>query len=111
MKKTDDETLIQAIRLLARDIISEDGVARSVIMEAADRIEERSIQMTDELRKRIIEKLDADKCLDTLDDGYLRFWPSPNRGCFSADALRVIADEIDSRNEEYDRFMKKMRTK
>lgn len=45
MKRTDDETLIQALRLLARDIISEDGVARSVIMEAADRINEQAMAL------------------------------------------------------------------
>lgn len=45
MKKTDDETLIQALRLLARDIISDDGIAQSTIREAADRIEELRVQL------------------------------------------------------------------
>lgn len=67
--------------------------------------------MNEETKKSIIEKLDAGKCLETLDDGYLHFWPSPNRGCFSADALRVIADELDRRNEEWDKQVREMRTK
>lgn len=40
MKKTDDQTLISALRILARDIISSDGVANATIAEAADRLEE-----------------------------------------------------------------------
>jgi len=39
MKQTDTDTLVQALRLLARDIHCEDGIATSVIREAADRIE------------------------------------------------------------------------
>lgn len=39
MKRTDDQTLISALRVLARDIQSEDGVANAAIAEAADRIE------------------------------------------------------------------------
>lgn len=39
MKQTDTDTLVQALRILANDIHCEDGVATSVIREAADRIE------------------------------------------------------------------------
>lgn len=38
--KTDTPVLISALRILARDIISEDGVANAAILEAADRLEE-----------------------------------------------------------------------
>jgi hypothetical protein len=38
--KTDDQTLIAALRILARDIISSDGVANATIAEAAERLEE-----------------------------------------------------------------------
>lgn len=38
--KTDTETLVAAMRVLARDIQSEDGIANSAIAEAADRLEE-----------------------------------------------------------------------
>jgi len=37
--KTDTETLVAAMRVLARDIQSEDRVANSAIAEAADRLE------------------------------------------------------------------------
>ena len=40
MKKTDDQTLISALRILARHIQSDDGVANAAITEAADRLEE-----------------------------------------------------------------------
>jgi uncharacterized protein (UPF0212 family) len=38
--KTDTATLIKAMRILARDIESGDGVANAAIAEAADRLEE-----------------------------------------------------------------------
>lgn len=38
--KTDNATLIAALRILANDIQSEDGIANACIAEAADRIEE-----------------------------------------------------------------------
>ena len=44
MKSTDTYTLVQALRILARDIHCEDGVATSVIREAADRIEHLDIE-------------------------------------------------------------------
>ena len=42
MRKTDDKVLIAAMRFLAQDIVTEDGVANSAIAEAADRLEELS---------------------------------------------------------------------
>ena len=38
--KSSTETLIKALRILAEDIESNDGVANATIAEAADRIEE-----------------------------------------------------------------------
>jgi len=40
MKKTDTKTLIEALRILVRDIQSDDGIANACIAEAADRIDE-----------------------------------------------------------------------
>ena len=37
--ETDTQTLVKALRILANDIQSEDGIANSVISEGADRIE------------------------------------------------------------------------
>lgn len=53
MIRTDDETLINAMEILSREIKSEDGVANAVIAEAAIRLRElveiaRTIQKTDE---------------------------------------------------------------
>lgn len=45
VKRTSDETLVAAMRVLARDIQSEDGVANSAIREAAERLEEFSKAM------------------------------------------------------------------
>jgi hypothetical protein len=38
--RTDTQTLIDALRILVRDIESEDGVANACIAEAADRLQE-----------------------------------------------------------------------
>jgi len=38
--KTDTQTLIAAMRLLAKDIETDDGVANAAIAEAADRLDE-----------------------------------------------------------------------
>jgi hypothetical protein len=40
MKRTDTQTLIAAMRILARDVQCDDGIANSAIAEAADRLEE-----------------------------------------------------------------------
>ena len=39
--KTNTKTLIKALRILAEDIQSDDGVANACIAEAADRLEEQ----------------------------------------------------------------------
>jgi hypothetical protein len=39
-RRTDDATLMAALRILARDIESEDGLANACIAEAADRLQE-----------------------------------------------------------------------
>ena len=44
VRKTNTKTLIEAMRILARDIQSDDGVANGVISEAADRMEELQAQ-------------------------------------------------------------------
>jgi hypothetical protein len=50
MNKTPDSILISALRTLAVDIQSEDGVANAAIAEAADRLEELSL-LVGEYRK------------------------------------------------------------
>lgn len=46
---SDTATLISALRILARDIQSEDGVANACIAEAADRIEQLNALATEQL--------------------------------------------------------------
>lgn len=45
--RTDAATIISALRILARDIESGDGVANAAISEAADRLEELQKGMAD----------------------------------------------------------------
>lgn len=42
MKPTNDQTLVAALRILAEDIQSDDGIANAAIFEAALRLEELS---------------------------------------------------------------------
>lgn len=52
--KTDNATLIAALRILANDIQSEDGIANACIAEAADRIEELIAEPDGEDVKEIV---------------------------------------------------------
>lgn len=61
MKKTDTETLVKALRILAVDIQSGDGVANAAIAEAADRI--------DELAAIALELLKSTRCEQSLPAG------------------------------------------
>ena len=49
--KTDTNTLIDALRILARDIHSEDGVANAAISEAADRLEQLQRKVRNQRRE------------------------------------------------------------
>jgi len=44
MRKSDTKTIIGAMRILSREIYSKDGVANAAIAEAADRLEESSLE-------------------------------------------------------------------
>lgn len=48
--RTSTPILISAMRILARDIVSDDGIANAAIMEGAERLEELAGQVT-ELRR------------------------------------------------------------
>ena len=45
--KTKTKTLIKALRILSRDIESDDGVANACVAEAADRLEELESKIDD----------------------------------------------------------------
>lgn len=50
----------------------------------------------EDFRRRVLEAAKEDIVLDA---GWV-FWPTENRGHYNAAALRVVADELDRRNEE-----------
>ena len=52
----------------------------------------------EEYAKRIIQRADEAGDIFTLEDGFYYFGPSTG-GAMSAELLRVIADELDRRNE------------
>ena len=63
--KSSTETLIAAMRILARDIQSGDGVANAAIAEAADRLEEQHTHIAELERQAAIGRL-AVKMLDEV---------------------------------------------
>ena len=52
--------------------------------------------MDDELRRRVLERVDIGPRPGDMEWSY---WPVPGGGCFSAYHLRIIADELDRRNK------------
>lgn len=64
MQKTDTETLASAMRILAIEIESADGIAKAAIAEAADRL--------DELAAIALELLKSTRCEQSLPEGCQR---------------------------------------
>lgn len=90
--KTDDKTLIEALRILSRDIQSDDGVANACIAEAANRLaeltREDTVLVPRELLGNWIRKLDEIKNYE------LKIFYTPSDVCYP---LRVCA--YDENNE------------
>lgn len=65
--RTSTETIIGALRVLSRDIVTDDGVANACLREAADRMEEMQRQLEQILKREVdIDVLisgDADQSL------------------------------------------------
>lgn len=62
------ETLIEALRILAGDILSEEGVANAAIAEAADRLEEISLENDVVLRNQLKLREENEKLKKDLFD-------------------------------------------
>jgi chromosome segregation ATPase len=65
---TETKTIVQELRILARDIQSQDGVANAAIAEAADRLEKQQRRIRNQRRE--IEALAKDK---KRVDGFVRW--------------------------------------
>ena len=59
--------------------------------------------MNDVEKEKIIKSSD----IGYLEDGYQYFFANKDRGALSANALRVIADELDRRNFLWDKQVRK----
>lgn len=53
--------------------------------------------------RRVIEVLDKRGDLVTLDDGFVCFWPLGNGGALCSHDLRIVADELDRRNADWEK--------
>lgn len=56
--------------------------------------------------QRILDMVNSHGDILSLEDGFFYFW-AKGRGAFSANNLRVIADEIDRRNQPLKEMMEK----
>lgn len=54
----------------------------------------------EEYRQRVIKRCDVFCEIGPLDDGFQYFWIK-DRGAMSATDLRIIADELDQRNKDW----------
>lgn len=81
--KTTTQTLVTALRSLSADIQSEDGVANSVVMEAADRITELS---------RIIasQKAESDDDLEVMKSGAAKMIQATERILSMREHIRAL---------------------
>jgi hypothetical protein len=55
---------------------------------------------TDEHYQKVISNCHEDNLIGPLEDGYQYFWT--NRGALSARDLRIIAEELDRLNKDWD---------
>ena len=62
--KSKTSTLVFALRILSKDIKSEDGVANAAILEASERLEEMRKMLVDLHEKAGIVISDSDKILN-----------------------------------------------
>ncbi len=63
--------------------------------------------------EKLLSKCYEHKSIIADESGFYVFWPSASDGAYTADNLRVIADEIDRQNAPYikeldDYFMKEL---
>lgn len=54
--------------------------------------------MSDAVAKLLIQKIDEEGGFPTIDDGFSVYCPPITGGIYSANTLRIIANELDKRN-------------
>jgi len=64
----------------------------------------------EQFKKRVIEGCNKYKEIGPLDDGYQYFWIK-NRGALSSQCLRIIADELDRLNADWDKVVQSQAAK
>lgn len=61
--------------------------------------------------KRLIISLDVNKEFIIAEDGYVYYWPQGAGGCLNERILRIIADELEWRNAEWDAVVKRVNSR
>ena len=95
--KSKTESLISALRVLARDIQTDDGVVNACLEEAAGRLEELQRELTEAIRER--NKTVAD-LIKQRDEAIASARQEPSRLEIAAQLLCVYVNEkiLDSQN-------------
>ena len=57
----------------------------------------------EDLKEKVIRMTEERNEFVTLEDGYVHFWPSGCYGAFGPFELRILADELDRRNKDWDK--------
>ncbi len=98
MLKSSDETLVLAMRVLVRDIPSDDGIANSAIAEAADRIE--SYAKASDVLPRLLEI----KCRIAKQDGEWHIFVRDGNGVAHGATFQAMLEALQHVDiEEYER--------
>ena len=97
-RKSSTETLIAAVRILARDIESGDGVANAAIAEAADRLAELQSHVMSEHLRDAAKMVEQQARIAELEKS-VEWW----QGC-AKDCGDVINDGIESRQQLRDKL-------
>lgn len=98
MLKSSDETLVLAMRVLVRDIPSDDGIANSAIAEAADRIE--SYAKDSDVLPRLLEI----KCRIAKQDGEWHIFERDGNGVAHGATFQAMLEALQHVDvEQYER--------
>ena len=90
MKRTSDKVLIEALRILSREIQSGDGVANAAIAEGAERLEE-AIDSLDHITTLATDLIDSLYCMPDM-SGVLRYNCQPKSWGIITEMTAFLAD-------------------
>lgn len=83
-------------------LVSQLEAALRSASELTQRVKGLEYDPQDERAAKLISKCDEHRDFISGDDGYIVYWPAMRHGALGSWGLRVIAQELDQRNKEWD---------